>query len=581
MVAVFFFYGLSFFVLGLVVLIYPKRGSIFKLAGYLNLLAGFGLVHGVNEWIDMFLLIGAGRATDALYLARLVTLPVSFLFLLRLGTKGLCEFKKDCLMLRAVPLILGGVWLAVVAFSSNRLLMADIWARYLLCVPGTALTAAALVMNVPELKREKLKKAGRNVLAASGVLLVYGLLAGTVVQKAQFWPASVLNHDSFRSTAGMPVQVFRAACAAVVAYNTIRMLNIFRWESRKRLQQTELRFATVANAAPVVLFMGDLDRGITFVQGKGLEALGLKESDVLGQPASKLFPGLDLDPEVLSRTKNAKVAVGEAVFDVVCSPMGDEESGGGFIGVGIDITRRIRVRAELEQYREQLLRTQRLTELGTMSAAMGQELTRPLSVAKLLLERLIGAKHAASSEEDRQNTLRNSYTQVSEAAKILRRFCDSAQIQPKGGSPIDIYGVARRVAAIFRERAAVIGLELEVRETYLVPSLLIAERELEYVLSMVIEYVLDSAEQPACGKITVNCRQAEDMVEIGVSGPIRAAAAHIQETFAPFAAGVSSDRDSGLGLAVVKQILDSRGGGIEIDDSSETETLFIIRVPAA
>ena len=57
MVVVFFIYGLAFFILGFAIVVYPKKGSAFKLANYLWLIAGFGLIHGANEWLDMFIMI--------------------------------------------------------------------------------------------------------------------------------------------------------------------------------------------------------------------------------------------------------------------------------------------------------------------------------------------------------------------------------------------------------------------------------------------------------------------------------------------------------------------------------------------
>ena len=53
MTTIFFFYGLSFFIMGLAILVYPKRHSMFALAPQLNWVAGFGLVHGINEGLVM------------------------------------------------------------------------------------------------------------------------------------------------------------------------------------------------------------------------------------------------------------------------------------------------------------------------------------------------------------------------------------------------------------------------------------------------------------------------------------------------------------------------------------------------
>ena len=58
MLVVFFSYGLAFFLLGVAILLQPRRGSAFKIGNSLWLLAGFGIFHGLGEWMDMFLTLG-------------------------------------------------------------------------------------------------------------------------------------------------------------------------------------------------------------------------------------------------------------------------------------------------------------------------------------------------------------------------------------------------------------------------------------------------------------------------------------------------------------------------------------------
>ncbi|MHC4346695.1 MAG: hypothetical protein ACYSUP_18660, partial [Planctomycetota bacterium] len=55
MIFVWFVYGLAFFCLGLIIVIYPKKGSFFRLAEHIWWIAGFGILHGINEWLDMFI----------------------------------------------------------------------------------------------------------------------------------------------------------------------------------------------------------------------------------------------------------------------------------------------------------------------------------------------------------------------------------------------------------------------------------------------------------------------------------------------------------------------------------------------
>ena len=58
MLLVFFIYGLAFFLLGIAILLQPRWGSAFNIGNSLWLLAGFGLLHGLAEWMDMFLTLG-------------------------------------------------------------------------------------------------------------------------------------------------------------------------------------------------------------------------------------------------------------------------------------------------------------------------------------------------------------------------------------------------------------------------------------------------------------------------------------------------------------------------------------------
>src|SRR5258708_25629675 len=89
MLVVFFSYGLAFFLLGIAILLQPKRGSAFKIGNSLWLLAGFGLLHGLNEWMDMFLTLGdtywTPLGTEVIKVASFYFMAASFICLLHFG----------------------------------------------------------------------------------------------------------------------------------------------------------------------------------------------------------------------------------------------------------------------------------------------------------------------------------------------------------------------------------------------------------------------------------------------------------------------------------------------------------------
>ena len=92
LVFVYFFYGLAFVGLGLVVLLESGRTSEFRFARALVPLALFGILHGAHEWFEMFqLFAGAERRiihpASSSSVIRLGTLVASFVLLLLFGTR--------------------------------------------------------------------------------------------------------------------------------------------------------------------------------------------------------------------------------------------------------------------------------------------------------------------------------------------------------------------------------------------------------------------------------------------------------------------------------------------------------------
>ena len=90
-ITVYFVYGLSFFSMGLAVLLEVGRSSELDFARALRYLAGFGLVHGIHEWLEMFLLIFPESQGLPFYqwvgTGRVILLAISFLFLISFGAR--------------------------------------------------------------------------------------------------------------------------------------------------------------------------------------------------------------------------------------------------------------------------------------------------------------------------------------------------------------------------------------------------------------------------------------------------------------------------------------------------------------
>ena len=245
---VFFVYGLSFFVMGISILVQPKKGSAFELAEILWLLAWFGLVHGINEWLDMWTMIKFEYQSKTMDLVRLSCLIVSFVFLFEFGkrlfwlsiSKGMSKWQKEFpRYLCWGAYLVVGILVLFSGFSTypNLLQTGSIWARYLLAFPGALFTGFGFFSYYQNVKGGLNQAEVKNYFLWSGLsFIIYGIFSGLVVPKGDFFLSNWLNADSFLSTMYIPVQVFRAITAIIATLSITGMIKVFEWESKKKLE---------------------------------------------------------------------------------------------------------------------------------------------------------------------------------------------------------------------------------------------------------------------------------------------------------------------------------------------------------
>jgi PAS domain S-box-containing protein len=552
------------------------------------LIAGFGILHGINEWLDMFIVLGDPFPPKVLKLIRIATLSGSFLFLLRFGTKVVAESrKKYSPLLQALPIILFIPWATIFATSSQRLLIGDIWSRYLLCAPGAFLTALGLFLQIPQFKETKLQAAIRNLCLAGIAFLFYTVFAGLIVKKAAFFPASYLNYDLFRHTFAVPVQVFRALCAAVLAYSTTRLLSIFQWETQEALRRSEQRCSTIASTMPIILFVQDRDSVITFIQGKGLDLLGLKATEIIGKRIPEVFPSV---PELDEDSRRAlsgeefitTVKIDGIIFESCYSPVRDNDGEViGVIGVAFDVTVREKARDQLDKYRREIEKNARLAEIGTMSSIMARQLDEPLAVTRLLLQRLAGDLKKASTPEEVTSSIKKSLAEVSKATEIVDRFQSVAQVPGKSiVAPVDIYQIAKRVTTVFAQSAKHANLNIAVKNMDLVPFMSLDSRELEQIFFIMIQNAIDAADINKRQKLSISCEATGKEIELQFADTCGGIEPEkLQYIFEPFFTAEPGAKDTGLGLAIAKQIVCAHGGNVVAKSKPGHGTTFYVKLP--
>ncbi len=589
MILVWFIYGLAFFVLGLVILVYPKRDSQFDLARHIWLVGAFGIVHGLNEWLDMFIALKGPLPLVPAEFARMFTLPVSFVFLVQFGVTILSRNLSVPRLLRMIPWLLAVAWpmLLLVSKPDNRLLMGDIWSRYLLCVPGTILTAWGLFSQVPRFRSMRLYSIARNLEIAAATFVVYGVFAGVFVRKAGFFPATVFNYETFTAVTGLPVQLFRALCAVVTAWSVVRMLDVFRWETQEALRISELRCATIASAMPVFLFMADRAAVITFIQGKGLDVLGVRPEEIRGRRISDVFASGEQLMEGCRRALSgeqfsATASLGEASFEIYYSALKDRTGKvTGVVGVALDVSARIQTQRELDEYRKKLEKHAREAAVGVLSATVAQQVAEPLSATRLILEKAVADLGELDLPQGVRSAVTRSLSEILKAQGTLARFMDLARPgSAPSEQPVGIYQIAKRTMSVFAESAQRRNLLIALKDMDVVPLMAVSPREVEQIFYHLIQRAVDAARGDAEQKLIIDCSVRKGYIELLFVDTCEGLQPGQREHPGdPIPRNLEEMDGWGLGLAVVKRIVTDHGGQVTVELPSEDTTIFRVRLP--
>jgi signal transduction histidine kinase len=250
-IIIYFFYGLAFYSMGLALFVESVRASELGFARSMRLLASFGILHGIHEWLDMMgqgvMVYHHAQLYDWVLWLRLAILVTSFLALLlfgehliahtrtsrkpiwRLTTGGAIWYAVSCIVVRATYQLNDDTWLQA----------ADVLARYVLGVPSGLLACWALWRQREIFRQRGMDVFVRDLTVAALSLALYGVIGQFFTPSSVIFPSTLINSDLFLQITGFPIQLFRAVMAGIVAIAMIRVLRALEVESQQRLTSIE------------------------------------------------------------------------------------------------------------------------------------------------------------------------------------------------------------------------------------------------------------------------------------------------------------------------------------------------------
>lgn len=234
---IFFFYGLSFFSLGIALLTTVRRPLRLPLVIALPWLAAFGIVHGIHEWIDLLEFIPAyedlGSRNIEFAIAAVGTLGISVAFLFQFGVSFIRRVSEKAEPLKYLPAVLFATWLLIAIVSAveggpeSLSIYGSIFARYLLYFPGSIISGIAFYIQYRSLPGRGYERVAYFSLFTAILFWGNALFAGLIVPKAAFFPPSIINVENFDKAIGIPVFAFRGLMAIGIAVFTVLAMEVF------------------------------------------------------------------------------------------------------------------------------------------------------------------------------------------------------------------------------------------------------------------------------------------------------------------------------------------------------------------
>lgn len=243
----FFIYGLAFFSMGISA--FQKRtlkDSNFPLLSAIKQLGYFGITHGLVEWILMIIIWNEypQYKLELLFILTLLN-AISFTFLWMFGIKLLENGVIKNTYLKLLPLIVLGLWIIIFIYiyfinKSNYIHYIYIFiisSRYFMALPGCVTVCMGLYRNGKIIYKLKLKKISIKFNILALLFGLYGIFAGLIVRKHDFFPANILNVEMFRNVFGFPVEFARTIVALAITVLFINLIDIFMWEAEFRIEK--------------------------------------------------------------------------------------------------------------------------------------------------------------------------------------------------------------------------------------------------------------------------------------------------------------------------------------------------------
>lgn len=230
--------------------------------------------------------------------------------------------------------------------------------------------------------------------------------------------------------------------------------------------------------------------------------------------------------------------------------------------------------ADLQSSEQQLTRAAKLAVVGEMAAAMSHEVRTPLGIMRSSADVLL---REAQLSEDGREVLGFIISETERLNKLVSALIDTARPRPPNKTPLDLQAHLQHVVAMLQKQAQAKQIQLILHATQAV----VVDADQDQMTQVLVNLLMNAIQiLPEGGHIQLQLSADAECAHITVAddgpGVPPAQQDHLFEAFFTQRAG-----GVGLGLAVVKQIIEAHDGTISYSTSPWQGAQFNLSLPLA
>jgi nitrogen fixation/metabolism regulation signal transduction histidine kinase len=233
-----------------------------------------------------------------------------------------------------------------------------------------------------------------------------------------------------------------------------------------------------------------------------------------------------------------------------------------------------RMISSLKEKQDQIIALEKMAVWREIARILAHEIKNPLTPIQLTVQQL---KDKYSGDDVEYQRLLAECTEIvsdeiESLRSLVREFSEFARMPKLNLAPADLNELVEEVTRLYPESH--LRLELDPN----LPEFDFDYEKMRRVLINLIDNAIDSIKQKGEGDIRIETRRQGEWVSLSVSDQGCGISPEVRERiFEPYFSTKKSG--VGLGLAIVRRIVEEHGGTVSVDSRPGEGTTFVIRLP--